>query len=271
MESAQLDAITDVLVSMPLACFTCGTRIPSKKVMRYLFEVYTLKAAPGAVLTDLSYVRPCCRRTVMTVPISEQAIQALQDLSPDEPAFNALMAAAFARPDVAPAPAPEARRVASRGRKAEAVAPTPVPFAQTTTYPYNVYVTPKKGTSELVKGFRIYAPEEMEQVKAYEVDRNMRDMGGRGSIVAYKEYRSPSEATLAADEATALTIAAVTRKAKELQYYGRQSKRTGDTQRYQELQTEYTETKNALDGARRRYGTPAPPPVPGTPFEDERV
>lgn len=264
MESAQLDAITDVLVSMPLACFTCGTRIPSKKVMRYLFEVYTLKANAGAVLTDLSFVRPCCRRTIMSVPISEQAIQALQDVTPDEPAFNALVATAFARPDATPA-----RRVASRGRKAEAV---PSPFAAPTTYPYNVYVTPKKGTSELVKGFRIYAPEDMEEVKAYEVERNLRDMGGRGSVVAYKEYRSPTEATLVADEATALTIAAATRTAKELQYYGRQSKRTGDTQRYEELKTEYTETKRALDGARRRYGTPTPPPAaPGTPFEDERL
>jgi len=266
MESAQLDAITDVLVSMPLACFTCGTRIPSKKVMRYLFEVYTLKANPGAVLTDLGYVRPCCRRTIMSVPISEQAIQALQDVTPDEPAYNALMAAAFARPDV---PAATARRVASRGRKAEVV---PAPFAPPTSYPYNVYATPKKGTSELVKGFRIYAPEEMEQVKAYEVERNLRDMGGRGSIVAYKEYTNPTEETLGADEATALTIATTTRKAKELQYYGRQSKRAGDTQRYEELKTEYTEAKRALDGARRRYGTPAPPPpAPGTPFEDERL
>jgi len=268
MESAQLDAITDVLVSMPLACFTCGTRITSKKVLRYLFEVYTLKATPSAVLTDLSYVRPCCRRTVMTVPISEQAIQALQDLSPDEPAFNALVATVFARPD---APAPTERRVASRGRKAESVPPPTVPFATPTTYPYNVYITPKKGTSELVKGFRIYAPEEMEQVRTYEVERNLRDMGGRGSIVAYKEYTNPTEATLAADEATALTIAATTRKAKELQYYGRQSKRAGDTGRYEELKTEYTETKRTLDGARRRYGTPVPPPVPGTPFEEERV
>ena len=47
---------------------------------------------------------------------------------------------------------------------------------------------------------------------------------------------------------------------------------TGDTQRYEELKTEYTETKRALDGARRRYGTPAPPhAAPGTPFEDERL
>jgi len=266
MENAQIDAITDVLVSMPLACFTCGTRIHSKKVMRYLFDVYTLKADPGTVLTDLSYVRPCCRRTVMSVPISEQAIQALRDITPDEPAFNALMASAFARPDV---PAPQARRVASRGRKAEDV---PVPFALPTSYPYNVYATPMKGTSELVKGFRIYAPEEMEQVKAYEVERNLRDMGGRGSIVAYKEYTTPSEKTLIDDEAKALAIAATTRKAKELQYYGRQSKRAGDTRRYEELKTEYTEAKRALDGARRRYGTPAPPPpVPSTPFEDEHL
>ena len=276
MDTTGLEAISDVLMATPLACFTCGTRMPSKKMMRYLFDVYTTRADPGVVLTELSFVRPCCRRTVMTVPISEQAIQALQALSPDEPAFKALVATVFARPDAtpAPAPAPTERRVASRGRKAEPIVTPAAPrgaFELPTTYPYNVYVTPKKGTSELVKGFRVYAPEDLEQVKTYETERNLKYMGGQPSIVAYKEYHNPTEAQLVADEAIAQTIAQLTSTAKELQYYAKKSKQS-NTQRYQELQQEYTETKRALDAARRRYGTPAAPaPDPGAPVEDARV
>jgi len=264
METAGLNAIDDVLFSAPLACFTCGTRFLGKKMLRYLFDVYAAKADPGAVLTELSYVRPCCRRTVMTVPISEQAIQALQELTPDEPGFKALMASVFARPDATPKLPPV--RVASRGRKAE---PVTSMVSAPTQFPYNnVYITPKKGTSELVKGFRIYGPEDLEQVRKYELER---DLKTRTGIVTYKEYRNPTEAQLLDDELIAKNIATLTSKAKELQFYGQKSKRKGDTERYQELEKEYTDTKRSLEGARRRYGTPSTPSVPSTPFEEQLV
>jgi len=278
MNDQGMDAISDVLIAAPLACFTCGTRIPGGKMLRYLFNVYTTKANPGDVLTDLSFVRPCCRRTVMTVPISEQAIQALQDLSPDEPGYKALVSTLFAREPAAPAPAPapapetsEGRRVASRGRKAEAVAPTPsasATFALPTQYPYNVYVTPKKGTSELVKGFRIYGPEDLQKVREYEIERDLKT--APRPAVLYKEYRNPTETQLAADEATAVEISRLTRTAKDLQTYGKKVK--ANPERYEQLHQQYEEVKTALTGARRRYGTPAPaPPAPGTPFEEESV
>lgn len=260
-----MEAISDVLMAAPLACFTCGTRILTRKMLRYLFDVYTMKADPGNVLTELSLVRPCCRRTVMTVPISEQAIQALQEMTPDETGYKTLVATVFARE---PTPAPvETRRVASRGRKAEAVVPEGViPFP--TQYPYNVYVTPKKGTSELVKGFRIYGPEDLEKVKQYEIERDLKAM--RRPFMVYKEYVNPTEAQITADDVIADEIARLTNTAMDLQTYGKKSK--ANPERYEQLRQQYEEVKTALTKARRRYGTSAPPTsVPSTPFEEERL
>lgn len=240
MNAQGMDAITDVLLAAPLACFTCGTRIPGKKMLRYLFDVYTTKSTPADVLTELSFVRPCCRRTVMAVPISEQAIQALQDLSPDEPGFKALVSTVFAREPVAEPP----RRVVSRGRKAEPVAPAGAP-AYPTQYPYNIYVTPKKGTSEQVKGFRIYGPEDLQQVREYERERNVAALPKQSLV--YKEYVNPTESQLAADEATSVEISRLTRQAKELKTYA------------PHLQQQYEEVQTALAGARRRYGLPPLP------------
>jgi len=259
-----MDAISDVLIVAPLRCFTCGGMIPSGKMLRYLFNVYTTKANPADVLTELSFVRPCCRRTVMAVPISEQAIQALQDMSPDEPGYKALVSTLFAREPTAPAPAPsEGRRVASRGRKAGAAGAIALP----TQYPYNVYVTPKKGTSEQVKGFRIYGPEDLEKVREYEIERDLKTAPRTAAL--YKEYTNPTEAQLAADEATAVEISRLTRTAKDLQTYGKKVR--ANPERYEQLHQQYEEVKTTLTGARRRYGTPAPPTpaAPGTPFEEE--
>jgi DNA-directed RNA polymerase subunit N (RpoN/RPB10) len=184
MDPEALNAVDDILVAMPLRCFTCGTVIPTKKVVRYLFSVYTQQENPGEVLTDLSFVRPCCRRTVMSVPISEQAIQGLKECNPDEEGYNSLVAALFGKsgnketPTLSLAEKSATRRVASRGRKAESVIPPTTTLSFPTTYPYNVYVTSKKGTSELVKGFRIYGPEDLEKVNAYEKERDIQAITG---------------------------------------------------------------------------------------------
>jgi DNA-directed RNA polymerase subunit N (RpoN/RPB10) len=66
-----MDAITDVLFAAPPACFTCNARILGQKMLRYLFEKYSVQADPGATLTTLGIVRPCCRRTYMSAPCDQ--------------------------------------------------------------------------------------------------------------------------------------------------------------------------------------------------------
>jgi len=180
-----MDAITDVLfLSTPPACVTCGARVSGTKMLRYLFDTYTVHALPEETLTKLGIVRTCCRRTYMTVPISEQAIEAFDALPPDETTYKALSSSVFERP--APSSTSDSRRVSGRGRKAGAA-----PSA-TQQYPYNVYATPKANTSELFKAFRVYGPEDLESVREYTQERDRREPVS----VMWKDFRNPTPAQL---------------------------------------------------------------------------
>lgn len=258
--------VQDVVANTPLACFTCGTRLPSVKMRQYLFRVYTLGQDPKDVLTELSLVNLCCRTTFTTAPgIEEYAVQAaLKSVPPDETGYKMLFPPPPAR---APAPAPaEAHRVESRRRVAEPVSTSgKIPYP--TRYPYNVYVTPIKGTSDVVKGFTIYGPEDLEAVRAYENERDKK--WRRPSLLVKDERPNTTKAQIDAEDAIADEIVRLKYMAKDLQTEGRRY--AGNPEKYKQLKQQYEEVKSALTTALRRYGTVPPTTVPGTPFESERL
>jgi hypothetical protein len=120
--------------------------------------------------------------------------------------------------------------------------------------PYNVYITPKSGTSELFKAIRVYGPEDVEAIKQYTQERNA--PFGRTTRVSVREYRNPTESQLAADEAQMAETSRRTAEAETLKTLARKNR--GNPDAYAALEARYNEL------TRRRPSSSA------VPFDDEK-